>query len=96
MTDDLVKRLRGPAGVKGWQAAFHIYAKDSREAADRIEALEEEVGVTRTEKHADAECIGALENAIDAALAELDASLFTNAEHQRAKDILRTTREATK
>ena len=34
-----------------------------------------------------------LEAAINAALERLDASLFTNAEHQKAKDILR---EATK
>jgi len=33
--------------------------------------------------------ISALEAAINAALERLDASLFTNAEHQQAKDILR-------
>ena len=33
--------------------------------------------------------ITALEAAINAALERLDASLFTNAEHQQAKDILR-------
>ena len=37
--------------------------------------------------------IETLEAAITAALERLDASLFTNAEHQQAKDILR---EATK
>ena len=36
-----------------------------------------------------ADRIEALEAAINAALGRLDASLFTNAEHQQAKDILR-------
>ena len=37
--------------------------------------------------------ISALEAAINAALERLDASLFTNAEHQQAKDILREARK---
>ena len=37
--------------------------------------------------------ITALEAAINAALERLDASLFTNAEHQQAKDILRGARK---
>ena len=37
--------------------------------------------------------IEALEAAINAALERLDASLFTNAEHQQAKDILREARK---
>ena len=36
-----------------------------------------------------ADRIEAMEAAINAALERLDASLFTNAEHQQAKDILR-------
>ena len=36
-----------------------------------------------------ADRIEALEAAINAGLERLDASLFTNAEHQQAKDILR-------
>ena len=39
-----------------------------------------------------ADSIEALTAAIDAALERLDASLFTNAEHQQAKDILRKAR----
>ena len=37
--------------------------------------------------------ISALEAALSAALERLDASLFTNAEHQQAKDILREARK---
>ena len=40
-----------------------------------------------------ADRIEALEAAINAALGRLDASLFTNAEHQQAKDILREVRK---
>ena len=40
-----------------------------------------------------ADRITALEAAINAALERLDASLFTNAEHQQAKDILREARK---
>ena len=40
-----------------------------------------------------ADRIEALEAAINAALERLDASLFTNAEHQQAKDILREARK---
>ena len=40
-----------------------------------------------------ADRIEALEAAINAALERLDASLFTNAEHQQAKDILREVRK---
>jgi hypothetical protein len=40
-----------------------------------------------------ADRIAALEAALSAALERLDASLFTNAEHQQAKDILREARK---
>ena len=40
-----------------------------------------------------ADRIEQLEAAINAALERLDASLFTNAEHQQAKDILREVRK---
>ena len=51
-------------------------------------------GIADTDAQQDAAArIEALEAAISAALERLDASLFTNAEHQQAKDILR---EATK
>ena len=40
-----------------------------------------------------ADRIEQLEAAINAALERLDASLFTNAEHQQAKDILREARK---
>ena len=40
-----------------------------------------------------ADRIAALEAALSAALERLDASLFANAEHQQAKDILREARK---
>ena len=47
-------------------------------------------GIADTDAQQDAaDRIEALEAAINAALERLDASLFTNAEHQQAKDILR-------
>lgn len=63
MTDqDLIHQLRNS---KGWPTLGNA-------AADRIEALEAENGVLRTEKHADAEAIAALEARADALAEKLE------------------------
>jgi ribosome assembly protein YihI (activator of Der GTPase) len=58
MTDNLVERLRAidHYSVEECFCQSHLYDK----AADRIEDLNAQIGILRTEKHADAEAIGSL------------------------------------
>ena len=84
MSDELVRFLRDDVRfyIAVWEGEFACDDADHKQAnKDKAKARQA------------ADRIEALGAAINAALERLDASLFTNAEHQQAKDILR---EATK
>ena len=98
--DHLVKRLLDHAA----NGCFDVCEDDLTEAAARIAALTAErdalraelvVAIAQRDRARQNKETDALTAAIDAALERLDASLFTNAEHQQAKDILRAARKAT-